>query len=339
MNTRRVHDLRAIVGLALLAALPAASAHDARPLSIAIAGQPNDFYRIVIRTPPTIESRNSPHIVWPSSCDSSDANAAQAFAASTLLISCPGGLENRTIRIEYPYFNPSITTLIRLETANGSSTTAVLPPDQLEWEVPAEPTFASVAFDYLELGFRHIWGGPDHLLFVAGLLLLARRPKPIVLAITGFTLAHSITLSLAVLGIVRLAVAPVEAMIALSILFLAVEIARDDASSFSHRYPIALSFVFGLLHGFGFASALGEIGLPGSEVAAGLLFFNIGVELGQLAFIAAIVALVLGLRLFPSANDRATLLPLGRISLPGSYCLGIPAAFWFLERTSAAFSS
>src|SRR5690606_2673867 len=109
----------------------------------------------------------------------------------------------------------------------------------------------------------------------------------ILLAVTGFTAAHSITLSLATLGLVRAPIAPVEALIALSIVFLAAEIARDDPASFSRRYPIALSFTFGLLHGFGFASALGEIGLPRGELALGLVGFNLGVELGQLAFIAA----------------------------------------------------
>jgi hydrogenase/urease accessory protein HupE len=198
------------------------------------------------------------------------------------------------------------------------------------------------------LCFRHIWGGPDHLLFVAGLMLLARRPRRIVWAITGFTVAHSITLSVAALGLFRLPVAPVEAMIALSILFLAAEIARGDAASFSHRYPIALSFVFGLLHGFGFASALGEIGLPRTELTTGLLFFNVGVEIGQLAFIGAITVLVvLGTRLLPaiadgrprSGNPAVVAAGYDRCSLAGAYCLGIPAAFWFLERSFVAFTA
>jgi hypothetical protein len=136
-------------------------------------------------------------------------------------------------------------------------------------------------------------------------------------------------------------------MIALSILFLAAEIARGDMGSFSHRYPIALSFVFGLLHGFGFASALGEIGLPRAELSTGLLFFNVGVEVGQLAFIGAITALLLGARRLPALLDRiTTTMPAAvgqegydRLALAGAYGLGIPAAFWFLERSFVAFAA
>ena len=169
----------------------------------------------------------------------------------------------------------------------------MLPPDELVWIAPEDPNWRTVARDYIVLGFSHIWEGPDHLMFVAGLILLARRPKRILLAVTGFTAAHSITLSLATLDLVHLPIPPVEAMIALSILFLAGELARKDSGSFSHRFPIALSFTFGLLHGFDFASALGEIGLPRGELAVGLVFFNLGVEFGQIAFIAAAGALVL----------------------------------------------
>ena len=287
----------ALILLALISG--AARAHDARPLSISIIEQSDGIYRAVVRTPPTIETSNTPQIVWPQSCRVVESAASRVAPTVTVLMSCPGGLQGRTIGIDYPFYNPSITSLVRLQTAKGSPITAVLPPDELEWTVPSEPTLLSVARDYLVLGFRHIWQGPDHLLFVAGLLLLARRPRRILLAVTGFTAAHSITLSLAALGLVRLPVAPVEAMIALSVLFLAAEIARDDPLSFSRRYPIVLAFVFGLLHGFGFASALGEIGLPRVEIAAGLLFFNVGVEVGQLTFIACLILLAQVARLLP----------------------------------------
>lgn len=334
-KTDRIVQSLAIVAIAFLS--PIASAHDARPLSIGIIEQTDGVYRAVVRTPPTVETQNMPRIIWPDPCQLVESTTVRLVPASTILVSCPGGLENQTIRINYPAFNPSITTLIRLQTANSAPITAVLPPDELQWNVPADPGFSSIARDYLMLGFRHIWEGLDHLLFVAGLMLLARQARKILWAVTGFTVAHSITLSLASLGFVRLAVAPVEAMIALSILFLAAEIARDNPTSFSRRYPIVLSFVFGLLHGFGFASALGEIGLPRSELAAGLLFFNLGVELGQIVFIASLALLALGWRLRPSNIDRATGLAPGQLALIGAYCLGIPAAFWVLERTAVAF--
>lgn len=324
--------------LLVVSALPLAGrAHDARPLSLTIVEQTSDIYRVVVRVPPTIEAANSPQIAWPEGCEPAEGTATGGNLVSTSLVSCPGGLAMRTIRIEYPYYNPSITTLIRLQAIDGNLLTAVLPPDELAWTAPAEPTFLSVAIDYLMLGIRHIWAGPDHLLFVAGLLLLARRRGKIFWAVTGFTIAHSITLSLAALNVFRLAVAPVEAMIALSILFLATEIARGDARSFSRRFPIVLSFVFGLLHGFGFASALGEIGLPRNELAAGLLFFNVGVEIGQLAFIAVIVTFVLAGRDIAPRLGRAERLNPARAGLAGAYCLGVPASFWFLQRATAAF--
>lgn len=339
--------MRQRVSLLILLALGAgsASAHDARPLSIAIVEQTNDVYRVVVRTPPTVENQNWPRIEWPEPCRVLESTSAGSVPAAAMLVSCPGGLATRRIRIDYPFYNPSITSLIRLETVNGNPITAVLPPDELEWIVPDEPTFWTVARDYLMLGFRHIWEGPDHLLFIAGLMLLARRPRRIFWAVTGFTVAHSITLSVAALGLFRLPVGPVEAMIALSILFLAAEIARDDAASFSRRYPIVLSFVFGLLHGFGFASALGEIGLPRAEIATGLWFFNVGVELGQLAFIAVAALLMLATRRRPAlagevanqADGDVASVDSERFVVAGAYCLGIPAAFWFVERTTAAF--
>jgi len=333
--------VRIVALLLALCCAATAAAHDARPLSIAVVEQTEGVYRAITRAPPTIDSQNTPVIVWPEACEVLESAPIATSSGQTTLLRCPGGLENRQIGIDYPLYNPSITTLIRIQTAEGLPITAILPPDQIEWTVPPEPTFVSVARDYLVLGAKHIWEGPDHLLFVAGLLLLARAPRRIFWAITGFTAAHSITLSLAALGVVRLAVEPVEAMIALSILFLAAEIARNDPASFSSRFPIALSFVFGLLHGFGFASALGEIGLPRTELAAGLAFFNIGVELGQLAFIAVIGALIVLIRpllsrreAYPGAWHESP-----GLILTGAYCLGIPAAYWFIERTAAAFGA
>jgi hydrogenase/urease accessory protein HupE len=308
-------------------------AHDARPLSVTLIEQAEGVYRTVVRAPPTLEPQNAPAIVWPDACELRETAPLRLGSGSTSLVSCAGGLAGRTVRIDYPLYNPALTALFRLEPAEGAAITAVLAPDEFSWTVPAERTLVAVARDYIALGIEHIWTGIDHLLFVAGLMLLARKPRRIVLAVTGFTVAHSVTLSLAALGFVRVPIEPVEAMIALSILFLAAEIARDDSSSFSHRFPIALSFVFGLLHGFGFAAALGEIGLPRAELVAGLLFFNLGVELGQLAFIAFVTALFMaGRRLVTAATVRPE-----RLTLLGAYCLGIPAAFWFVERTALAF--
>lgn len=321
---------------AFAAAAQPATAHDARPLAINLVEQSTDVWRATVQQPPTLGALDAPSIRWPQSCAAPD-GAVAGGSATARLLSCPGGLEGGEIAIDYPGVNPSLTTLIRVERADGSSVTAVLPPDQSVWTVPTEPDWRTVARDYVVLGFAHIWEGPDHLMFVAGLLLLAQRPKRILLAVTGFTAAHSITLTLATLDLVRVPIPPVEAMIALSILFLAGELARSGPESFSRRFPIALSFAFGLLHGFGFASALGEIGLPTRDLAVGLVCFNLGVELGQLAFVAAAGLVVLVWRGVRSGPASALRPPLERhAGLIGAYVLGVPAALWFLERSASA---
>jgi hydrogenase/urease accessory protein HupE len=254
-------------------------------------------------------------------------------------MSCAEDLSGGVLRIDYPLYNPSLTTLVRIEALDAPTRTAVLPPDQLEWTVPERPTPLTVARDYLVLGFKHIWEGPDHLMFVAGLMMLAQRPRRILLAVTGFTAAHSITLSLATLGLVRAPIPLVEAMIALSIVFLAAELARGKTDSFSRRWPLALSFVFGLLHGFGFASALGAIGLPAGELATGLIFFNLGVEAGQMAFIAAAGLLILAARTAGVTRLPALAPVRARAMTIGAYILGVPAAVWFFERAGGAFAA
>jgi hypothetical protein len=212
---------------------------------------------------------------------------------------------------------------------------SMLPPAQTQWQVPRAANWKTVAHDYLTLGVEHIWAGIDHLLFVTGLLLIAKTPRRIAWAVTGFTLAHSVTLSLSVLGVMRLPLPPVEAGIALSILFLAREVARLDPESLARRYPLAIASFFGLLHGFGFAAALRAAGLPRNEIGAALLFSNTGVEVGQLTFIAIVLILIrLGIRvLHPTGFTSPHLL--SRAESVCAYGLGIPAALWFLERLRA----
>ncbi len=147
---------------------------------------------------------------------------------------------------------------------------------------------------YFVLGVEHILLGIDHLLFVLGLLLLVGSPKRLIVTVTAFTVAHSITLAAATLGFVHVPQAPVEAVIALSVMFVAAEILRaaQGRASLTARAPWLVAFVFGLLHGLGFAGALREVGLPQTDIPLALLFFNVGVEVGQLAFIAAVVAVL-----------------------------------------------
>ncbi len=339
LGDRAIVLARLIGSCAALGLATAACAHDARPLSVNVVEQAPGLYHVVVRAPPVLEAMNAPSIVWPAVCSVRQTAPLRLELGDTSVIACPGGLEGQTLRIAYPLYNPSITTLLRVVAMDGAVDTAVLPPDELAWTVPEQPSWRTVARDYLVLGFEHIWNGPDHLLFVAGLMLLARRPRRILIAVTGFTAAHSVTLSLATLGVVRLPIEPVEALIALSVLFLAGEVARGGANDFSHRYPVVLSFVFGLLHGFGFASALGEIGLPRTELAAGLLCFNVGVEAGQIAFIGVVTAaFVLWTRLRGLLDARRDAALDARLRRAAPYALGVPAAFWFFERAATAFA-
>ena len=309
-----------------------AQAHDARPVSIDITEQSAGLYVVRLRVPPSVELDNQPDIAWPAACRVLNRDVRNDLPAptETSLVRCTRELDGQRIGLTYPIFNPSLSTLFRLHEIARQPTTQVLPPDEREWLVPRDPTWHEVASGYLRLGIEHIWTGIDHLLFVSGLLILAGTRRRVVLAITGFTLAHSLTLSASVLGLVRLPVAPVEAAIALSILFLAREVARPDPYGLARRFPIAVSCTFGLLHGFGFAAALREVGLPAGELALGLLCFNLGVEVGQLLFIAAAVAIFFAIRRTLPASSW--LVEPRRASLLAGYALGIPAAFWLMER-------
>ncbi len=191
-------------------------------------------------------------------------------------------------------------------------------------------SWVDAAKRYTELGIEHILLGIDHLLFVFGLLLLVRGTWMLIKTITAFTIAHSLTLALATLGFVNVPSAPVEAAIALSIVFLAVEIlnGRRGKYSLTHRQPWIVAFIFGLLHGLGFAGALSEIGLPPNEIPIALLFFNIGVEIGQLLFVAVILAIWWALK-----NLR--FIPPSWVEPIPTYALGTVAMFWFFERASA----
>jgi len=304
----------------LLLALPA-GAHEARPVAVTISDQGRGLYAVDLRAPSSIDADNHPVIVWPADCS----------AITSRLVRCARPLAGRSIAVAWPVYNPAVTTLLRYQTLEGATHTAVLPPSETQWTVPARLTASGVIRSYFRLGVEHILGGPDHLLFVAGLLLIAGSLRRIVLAVSGFTLAHSLTLSLAALGLIHVPIAPTEAAIALSILFLAREALRNDARSVALRYPVVVSATFGLLHGLGFAAALGEVGLPDREIPWALLFFNVGVEAGQLTFILAVIGLAgLARRLLATTRAIAWTRLHGRVA--AGYLIGIPAAFWLWQR-------
>ena len=202
-----------------------------------------------------------------------------------------GGLVGQEIRIDGLISGVS-DVIARVERQDGTSQMERLLPESPQFTVEAPAGTAEVAWSYLVLGIEHILGGVDHLLFVLALLLIVRGGKRILITVTAFTVAHSITLVAATLGWVHVPGPPVEAMIALSIVFVAAEIVRGlrGKPGLTARAPWVVAFSFGLLHGFGFAGALAEVGLPQKAIPVALLTFNVGVELGQLIFVAFVVA-------------------------------------------------
>jgi hydrogenase/urease accessory protein HupE len=218
--------------------------------------------------------------------------------------------------------------LVRIELAGGRVETDRLTPARTSMVVRADASAADVLKTYGALGVEHILMGTDHLLFVLCLILLVRDVRTLVATVTAFTFAHSITLAAATLGFVHVPSAPVEATIALSIVFLAYELTRDG-TSLTRSFPWIVAFSFGLLHGLGFAGALDEAGLPQGDIPLALFAFNVGVELGQLAFIAAVLSLgAIARRLLgapPAWSARVA-----------SYAIGATASFWMMERIAAA---
>jgi hydrogenase/urease accessory protein HupE len=249
-------------------------------------------------------------------------------------ISRRGGLDGASIGVA-GLLASSSEVLVRVELLDGSTQVARLTSTTDSFVVDAAPGFGEVLRTYTLFGIQHIWQGIDHLLFVACLILIAGSWKRILVTITGFTIAHSITLTLAALGLVRIPVPPVEAVIALSIVFLARELARDRRDTLTWRYPIAVSVSFGLLHGFGFASALAELGLPPGDIPAALLSFNIGVEIGQVLFVALVMIAVRMLHALLHALSSENARVLIRAEVTAIYGIGGLAMFWTLQRLGA----
>lgn len=239
----------------------------------------------------------------------------------------PKGLEGGTIQV-HGLSATMADVLVRVELSDGRVVTRMLRPDSPSFVFSVQDAGPAVG-DYFVLGVEHILFGIDHLLFVLALVLIVRGAGLLVKTITAFTIAHSITLGLATLGVVKVAAAPVEAVIALSIVFVAVEIVRlqRGQSSLTSRAPWIVALTFGLLHGFGFAGALGEVGLPANEVPLALLLFNIGVEVGQLAFVVLVLAAMALL-----SRLRVPLPEWGRLVPP--YAIGSLAMFWVIQRIS-----
>jgi hydrogenase/urease accessory protein HupE len=239
---------------------------------------------------------------------------------------CPGGLTGKSVGVE-GIAGSQADVLLRITLRDGRRLRHVLKAEAPSFTIDADGSRAGVFKDYAALGVEHILLGWDHLLFVLALVLLVGWGRSLVWTITSFTAGHSVTLALASLGVVHVPQAPIEAAIALSIYFLAVELisARQGKRTLTQRAPWAVAAGFGLLHGLGFAGALAEVGLPTAEIPLALFSFNAGIELGQLAFVGAVLLAAAALRRVPIAWPQwAQAVP--------AYGIGTMAAFWFLQR-------
>jgi hydrogenase/urease accessory protein HupE len=332
---------RALQVLAVLCGVLAgpAAAHEVRPAYLELRQTAPDTYDFTFKVPALGgEYRLGLYVSLPEGVKDV-ASPRGAFAGTVFVerrtIARDGGLVGQTIGIDGL---PATLTdvLVRIEDLNGITQTERLTPTQPSFTVKAAPGAAEVAATYLRLGIEHILLGIDHLLFVAALLILVRGWRRVVATITAFTIAHSITLAAATLGFVHVPGPPVEAAVALSIVLVAAEIvnARRGAPGLTARRPWLVAFAFGLLHGFGFAGALSEVGLPQHAIPLALLFFNLGVEAGQLIFVAAVMLLVgAGRRIM-----QATPPTLARLDIAAGYAIGTVAAWWLVERTMALWS-
>lgn len=322
--------LRLFVGfLCLCIGAPMAQAHEVNPAYLEVTETAPDRHAVVWKQPLKDGMRLRLTPVFPETCVAGpvQASLAPGIVVERWQLDCD--LTTGSVRVTG--LERTLTdAFVRVQRLNGDTITAVLRAGSDDVSLDREAT-SSPATAYLWIGVEHIWFGYDHLLFVLGMVLLVRL-RQLFLTITAFTIAHSITLALSALAGVSLPGAPVEITIALSIVLLAREaIGRMRGEvTLSQTYPWLIAFGFGLIHGFGFSGALASIGLPKGQEVLALLLFNLGVELGQLAFIAVLVALgVLAFRLI-KASER----PLRYIA---AYGIGIAGTYWALERIAATF--
>ena len=328
---RLLLSLLLLLGAAL--AGPAALAHNGLPVAINIEQRSDQVYRLSLVLPPSIPSHVQPSLSIEPACQAMNRLTVPTGAMS-MSFRCANGIGGKTVILHYDGGKPAVATLVRITWQSGEMRTVLAAPGETRLAIPRPESPGGVFRDFVRLGIEHILAGWDHLIFLLCLIIIARTPKRILLTVTGFTIGHALTITLVSLGAATLPLPPVEAAIALSIMFLAAEIIRGPRQTLTWRYPVAVSSTFGILHGFGFASALHEIGLPQTEVPMALLAFNLGIEAGQLVCVAAYWALAALVRRV-SSGTAANAPAFAATSI--AYLAGSIAAYWFMERTIGMF--
>jgi hypothetical protein len=325
---------RAILALSALLALfgfRSAHAHEVRPGYLELRESLHGRYDVLWKQPVRGEYRLRLDPVFPDSCGVKSSGGQQLMPGALVVrgtLTCQGGLAGKTLAVAG--LEATLTdVLVRVHHRDGASETHLLRPTAPSIAVGNASTAGQRAAAYLRLGVEHILLGVDHLLFVLGLLLIVSNRWMLVKTITSFTVAHSLTLAIATLGYASAPVRPLNAAIALSILFLGPEIVRvwRGETSVTIRHPWFVAFAFGLLHGFGFASGLTAMGLPNGEIPLALLLFNVGVESGQLAFVMLVLLLERSFRVLEIGWPRVV------AALPG-YAVGSLGAYWTIQRVA-----
>lgn len=325
--------LTGILIVVLLAAYPmATSAHEVRPAYLDLREVERDHFDAMWKVPARGDMRIALYVALPGSC-TTHGDPKRQIAGNAYVerwsAACAGGLKGRFLSID-GLQGTFTDALVRIAYLNGTTEVARLTPAAPGFRIAGPQTAPQIAQVYFLLGVEHILAGIDHLLFVLALMLLIRDGSSLLKTITAFTVSHSLTLAASALGWVSLPQPPVEAVIALSIAFVASEIlkAKYGEQRLSEAYPWLVAFAFGLLHGFGFAGALEEVGLPQTDVPLALLTFNLGVEAGQLLFVAAVFAVCW----IGATIVRPIGFPLRSVA---AYAIGTLATVWFIERLGA----
>lgn len=303
-------------------------AHEVRPAYFSVTQMNDSTFQVVWKIPAMGSSIPKIYPVLPDNWEILDvqSNLLPGNLRRTYTIKISDGIEGS--KLFFDGLNKTlIDVLVSIKKSDGIQYSAMVKPSNPTFNVPLKPDRFSTIKTYLTLGVEHILFGIDHLLFVLALLLITKGFRRLVKTITAFTIAHSITLSLAALGVVGLPSAPVEAVIALSIVFLAVELMHyyKGRQGLTVRYPWVVAFTFGLLHGFGFARALVDVGLHQVDIPWALLFFNVGVELGQLAFIIMVMGIIWVL-------GKTKITGLIWLKKVPPYVIGSMASYWLIER-------
>jgi hydrogenase/urease accessory protein HupE len=311
--------------------VPPASSHESQPGTLELRQVAKDRYEVTWRAPIYFGRPHPARLElpdhWKTVVGPTERPLADSQVFRSVVTVGDKGVDGSVIR--FPGLERTVTDVfVRMNRLDGTTLTAVVRPTKPHAQLRGERTWHTTAGEYVGLGFHHILQGVDHLLFVLGLLLIVKGRMMLLKTVTAFTVSHSITLAIATLGYARAPLPPLNAAIALSILFLGPEVVRSwrGETSLTIRYPWVVAFLFGLLHGFGFASGLSTTGMPKAELPLALLFFNVGVELGQLLFVAMALALERSFRILEIRWPRVV------EALPG-YAVGSLGAYWTIQRT------